>query len=198
MLIEKYGSIQPGKDEKFDNISDSYIVNTLPEDTEIELELTGEFCKSWPLIDIAINSDFVFKNKQLMGSETIKFKIPFNKKRNILSIRLTNKTLSTDTELDNAGNIIADKSVKINDVRINGVRFKHSDIYTKGKITTDSGEKIKGHGLYANGTLKLYFENPFLRFALSQRHSYWEKFNEKNKELVQRLVTFFQQLKNHS
>ena len=129
------------------------------------------------------------------NDQTVQIKIPYSKKRNILSIHFKNKT-SKDTVVEN-NIILKDKSVVINEILFDNVRVRHDDLYQQGFMEVNK-VRTKSAGLYlANSVYKFYFENPVIPFFLKSKKGYFSKQVDENKQSINQLVDFFTKLTSH-
>lgn len=157
-----------------------------------KITLTGNQGKSWPEVEILLNNQ-LYVTQTVRGTETLKFTVPNTSRRNILKIRLTNKSID-DTIVDDFGNIISDKNVVLNEIMINDVRIRPDDIYLQGVGRDLQGNRFKCNGLYANGDYRFYFENSVHAYFIRKQKYYFERNFEVNNESMQTLIKFYQDL----
>ena len=180
----------------FELVSKNYALPVDPDQFTIGLSLTGTSgYNDWPIIDIKVNSKIVVENFMVENDQTVQIKIPYSKKRNILSIHFKNKT-SKDTVVEN-NIILRDKSVIINEILFDNVRVRHDDLYQQGFMEVNK-TRTKSAGLYlANSVYKFYFENPVIPFFLKSKKGYFSKQVDENKQSINQLVDFFTKLTSH-
>jgi hypothetical protein len=124
----------------------------------IEISLTGNNLNGWPLVRIALN------NKQLYDGEVIDQCVIIHledkpQESNTLTIEHYGK--NNDTEIDNNGNIIADRyfnidSVKIDNLQLDEIFFSEYNVVFK----TEHGQEKIGTYIGENGILTLNFAYP--------------------------------------
>lgn len=91
---------------------------------QLHMELTGFYCNSWPILTIKQNNTVVFE-QPIINTYTLELTMdnkPF-------TFGMENKSFGNnniwDTNVDENGNITADKYVVINQLSINDVNFEH-------------------------------------------------------------------------
>ena len=61
------------------------------------------------------------------------------------------ETLGGTAELDSDGNLIRQKYLAIDEIKINGIRMRKDYIYLRGNVKGSDGSKFKANNLYDNG-----------------------------------------------
>jgi hypothetical protein len=105
-----------------------------------------------------------------------------------VKITLTNKN-QKDTIVEN-GIIVKDKSVKLIEFKIDGVRVDADQLYMHGRVKVD-GQKVKQNGLYKNSTYTFYFENPVHKFFIRRRKFYFKDKIQTTKFLLENVSSLF-------
>lgn len=146
---------------------DLFIHNILNKHKTINLELEIESfsCNSDPLATISINQTLLFKEFVKEGTHKLHFTVPAKKIKNKISINMTNKNPIQDTVVGSDGNIVKDKFIKINSLKIDGCDLiTDTDFFYKNFISSVNGETVDTrNGLwFENETLSLCFEAPFV------------------------------------
>jgi len=169
----------------------------LPEDplpTVIRAEMTASWCGQWPVIDIISNGHTVFEDLEVQGKMCVEFALPMMRKKNILKFRLKNKT-TNNTRVDENGTILEDMSVIIDSICFGDVRQRRDDLYLQSSFKSRGGLACRQPGLFANGDLRYYFENPTIGFFIDRK---LPGFNERNQNLnrqtLQRLIEYYKSL----
>jgi hypothetical protein len=146
---------------------DLFIHNILNKHKTINLELEIESfsCNSDPLATISINQNLLFKEFVKEGKHKFNFTVPVKKIKNKISVNMTNKNPIQDTVVGSDGNIVKDKFIKINSLKIDGCDLiTDTDFFYKNFISSVNGETVDTrNGLwFENETLSLCFEAPFV------------------------------------
>ena len=146
---------------------DLFIHNILNKHKTINLELEIESFSgnSDPLATISINQTLLFKEFVKEGTHKLHFTVPAKKIKNKISINMTNKNPIQDTVVGSDGNIVKDKFIKINSLKIDGCDLiTDTDFFYKNFISSVNGETVDTrNGLwFENETLSLCFEAPFV------------------------------------
>lgn len=184
------------QNDMFNAVSKNYQLPIDPELMTLTISLTGTKSNNWPEIDIEINSHIVAQSVIVENDQVIQVTVPSLKKRNMLSIRLKNKT-SQDTICDTNGAIISDKTVIINEIVFGDVRVRSGDLYQQGFVICDS-VKTKSTGLYhADSVFKFYFENPTIAFFLTSKKGFYSNYRKVNQHTIDQLIDFFRKLTDH-
>lgn len=159
---------------------------------DIEVELQGHNGLDCPLVAIAHNGHEL---EQIAVDSTMlrRYHVAAGTRRNIFSIELLNKTPGLDTELDEHGTIVRDKSVLIKAIVINGVRLRPDDIALQARFRKNGSKDTKRYlsGLYENGILKIYFENPVEKWFIQQRDFYYAARYKENKKLIEKVSQLY-------
>ena len=94
-------------------------------DMQLTMELTGFYCNSWPILTIKQNNTTVFE-QPIIDTHTLLVQIenkPF-------TIGMENKSFGEDniwdTNIDDKGNITADKYIEIKTIALDDVDFQHN------------------------------------------------------------------------
>jgi hypothetical protein len=146
---------------------DLFIHNILNKHKTINLELEIESFSynSDPLATISINQTLLFKEFVKEGTHKLHFTVPAKKIKNKISINMTNKNPIQDTVVGSDGNIVKDKFIKINSLKINGCDLIiDTDFFYKNFVSSVNGETVDTrNGLwFENETFSLCFEVPFV------------------------------------
>jgi hypothetical protein len=169
------------------DVDPSFLSPRGPSKIEIEISCEGTPALDWPLVDIQINNTH-YRNVEIQGVQTLKYLVPDQRHRNFVKITLTNKN-QKDTIVEN-GIIVKDKSVKLIEFKIDGVRVDADQLYMHGRVKVD-GQKVKQNGLYKNSTYTFYFENPVHKFFIRRRKFYFKDKIQTTKFLLENVSSLF-------
>lgn len=153
--------------ELMDNV-DSF-VDTLIKDlyptTKIKIDVYSNGCNGAPRMKVKFNGTTYYYNELDLGDNVIEFEVPYLYNGTAsLEIGMDNKTVN-DTQIDNNGNIIADKNIIFNKIVIDKIDVaKDVEFYFRnGKYVEDGCvlEKQVSLGLYSNSSVMFEFKEPF-------------------------------------
>ncbi len=165
------------------------------ETAEIELTLTGQQGVNYPEVEILLN-DIVLQKVTLQEQQTLKFNCKINR-RNLLKIRFNNKT-NADNIIGPDGNLVRQKCVVIDEIKINGIRSRKNDIRFHGNIRNANGKKIKDDGLYDNGVYVYYFTNSIEEFFINKKEFFYNKQSAESNAFTEEAIKFYNQLISHT
>lgn len=141
----------------------------------IDLVLVGTFCNGWPRVEIYLNQDLVW-DQDVVDSTVIKFDfVPLE--HNQLEIRLVNKCNGPDiwdTVVNDQGQVLEDKSVRFDRLRIDGSQLRwlqHELIY---HYDDGTDALIYGH-MSQNGHYLIEFPRDVYAWIISERQRVWPK-----------------------
>lgn len=155
---------------------------------DIELTIEGTCAYDYPVVDIEINKQR-YENICLEGEKTFRYKTS-PQTRNLIKISLVNKKLN-DTIVNEAGDILADKSVKIKELVINGARLGSEYLEINSSFRSTTGERYYPNGLYQNGTWAFYFKNPVYPYFINKQNYFYD--STEGKKTVEKLSLLFNQ-----
>lgn len=164
------------------DVKEEFLSPTKPENVEVEILLTATAGETLSNLVISHNNKILFDNL-VDGERRFKFTLTDKKNRNLLKIALTNKKDNNIKETE--------KNVVINEIIINGARFKHDSLYFMSKVKYDSTSNNFGNGLYHNGILKFFFKNPTHRYFIEQKKFFFKSKYEINKNILDRASELF-------
>lgn len=174
------------------NVDPAFLSSASPNDIEIEISCEGTESSNWPTVDIQINNTH-YHNIEIQGLQTLKYLVSDCQRRNLVKITLTNKT-QNDTIVENDV-IVKDKSVKLIEFKIDGVRVDADQLYMDGRVKVN-GQRVKQNGLYKNSTYTFYFENPVHKFFIRRRKFYFKDKIQTTKFLLENVSSLFEDFIN--
>ena len=108
--------------------------------TQIELEFELGVCNGTMHIEIYCNDQLL---SSCYGSDTAVWKTNFAVEwPTTITIRLSNKDMRRDTQIDQQGNIVADKYVKLLHMSVNGFALTEQARYRICNYQADGQEKV--------------------------------------------------------
>jgi hypothetical protein len=164
-------------------VDSDFLAPSEPEEIELELLLEGASGETLPDITIQVNNTVLFSG-QLDGLQTFCYTVSDCRRRNLVTIKLNNKIEGLSVEESH-------KHVMLKELVINGSRFRQDKIYMMGRVHTQQ-EKKSDNGLYSNGTLKIFFENPVHKYFIKQQRFFFESRYVSNKILIDKISTLFE------
>lgn len=138
----------------------------------IELEVTASECKGDPRLVVGVNNQSIYSNTLSEGKHYIPIEVDM-KEINTVDLRISMQGKQINDTLVKNGDIIKDKFIKINGLKINNYDIMSDpELFYKefGYINDNSGvtESVKS-GFWTNASLILRFNIPFVKWY--QEHS---------------------------
>ena len=121
-------------------------------------------------VQIRLNNQIIFDSFNALNKQVIEYKFVDLESAHVLEIEMIGK-LPTDTEIDNQGNILSDKSITIENLAFDEIALGHSmtelAVYTHNfNGSKDTIEDQFFGSMGCNGILKLEFSSPVYLWML--------------------------------
>jgi len=155
------------------NNFDLFFESLIVEDTLlIELDVIAGECKGPPHITVKVNDKIIYSNQLTEGRHAIKIEADIKELlESSIEISMLDKHVG-DTLLEN-GNIVADKFIMIDNLKINNYNITSDPnlFYNKFEYKNNDTDKIESvkSGFWSNSSLILKFSMPFTKWY--QEHS---------------------------
>lgn len=189
-----HDQIKKWPDIDIEGLLSKYQLADHPEPMEIKVEMTGTRCVDWPRIDIIINNVVVFKDIEISGEMCLRFAVPTLRKKNVLKFRMKNKG-NSHTRIDGDAKILEDMNVKLNSICFGQIRKRTDDLFLQSSFKDFSRNLTQQSGLYVNGDLRFYFENPTIKYFMDRKlPGFNERDENLNREVLTRLIKFYKSL----
>ena len=135
------------------------------------LDVTGNQGSSWPTLNIKVNNT-VYINREIQGHQLLNIIVP-ESNNYLVEISGIGKRFGQDgiwdTILDANENIIADKSIVFNDVKINDISMEDEWIRSLTMLSNNEIAAFKSKGFYTNGIIKFSITNPILNWVIHEK-----------------------------
>lgn len=139
---------------------------------QVELVLNASHCNGAPNFYFKYNDTVCYSNELAEGNNNLKFEFEYDYSgTNNITLGMDNKTYS-DTQIDDTGNIIADKNISIISLKIDGIELiDNYEMYYKNATYTVNGEvsDTSYKGFYSNSSISWEFRAPFWTKVLQAR-----------------------------
>jgi hypothetical protein len=139
-------------------VGPEFIPDFTPRSYTVTIELESMSCNTNPYTTIKINTQVYFEGFLTDGINNISFTVSNKEKRQMLKIIFNNKQ-ENDTQVDNNGNIVADKRIKINQIKFDNISIRNY-IYKSKFKRIDINESTFTNILAFNGVWRLSYSNP--------------------------------------
>jgi hypothetical protein len=139
---------------------------TYKSDLDVVLDVTATDCNTNPEMELCINNSTLFKSLLEPGQHTIKLTVNRElliQSGNLLRISLTNKA-TNDTQVDCNGNILKDKSITIQSLKIDNCELTQDPEFFYQNFYYDTPDQPPSLGMWDQRVLSLKFDWPFVKW----------------------------------
>lgn len=129
---------------------------------EFEIHVTSQSSNGDPHLEVRVGDEVKFSADLPAGDHVIRFQHQHQPNSPMpLTMEMSGKG-EYDTQIDEQGNIIADKNIQFNLLKVNkyDLLVDYDFVRTYGKYQTDRGDTDLKYGLWSNGTITIPFETP--------------------------------------
>ena len=133
---------------------------------EFEIQVTAQASNGDPHLEIRVGDDVKFSGNLPTGKHCIRFLHKNQSSAHMpMVIEMSGKG-EYDTQVDEHGNIVADKNVQFNLIKVNNYDFldDYDFVRTYGEYQTDRGDTEIKYGLWSNGAITIPFEIPLCSY----------------------------------
>jgi len=136
---------------------------------KLKLVVESNHCNGAPNLFVKVNNELVFENLLSQGSNQFEFEFDYNYiSNNILEIGMNNKG-AHDTQVDEHGNIIADKNIIIKSLMIDQLELlDHPEIFYNKSIYKEENTLLPTArpGFWKNSSITFDWSGPFWEWLL--------------------------------
>jgi len=125
--------------------------------TQVKLEFELGVCNGTMHIDIYEQERLLASNKNIDTSWKTNFIVTWPSK---LTIKLSNKDMQRDTQIDSNGNIVANKYVKLIYMDVNGFALSEPSMYNICQYSPNGAEQINEIFWGFPGEVNIHFNQP--------------------------------------
>jgi hypothetical protein len=120
------------------------------------LSITFEFGSvNGKLMQVLVDGELIVPGPDLKALVCLPIRLPAN-----VSILFSNKDSSSDTLVDEHGNIVQDLYVKFSEIRLDGFLLNEKYLHQKIILNTVDGNTVTTSYIGFNGTVTLNFDHP--------------------------------------
>ena len=142
--------------------------------TEVTFTVESNSCNGDPRFFVRYNNKVIYENLLTHGKHivTLHLDYDYDRENHFIEFGMNNKQPGQDTEVDQDGNIIADKRILVESLVIDGIDIcENIDLYYHHSEYRDQGQlqSIAAPGFYSNASIGWKFQAPFWRKVLQHR-----------------------------
>ena len=157
--------------------------------TKFKLELVGTKCNEYPQLTILHNRQVIYSGL-IIEHTILEFDITIDN-HTVIMLQGIEKAQGEngkwDTQLDNDGHIVADKSLSINNIWFNNIGMGQEWIRSLTFINNINQEKFSGAGWWNNGSISFSPQLPLLDWIIQEK---FIKFEHNQRELYSGIAKF--------
>jgi hypothetical protein len=140
--------------------------------TLLRLTVESNHCSGAPRLFVRHNKETLHYNELPQGCSTVEIMLHYNfEHRSLLEIGMDNKG-QTDTQVDNQGQIVADKNIVFKQIEIDGVDIMQNPEYFYKQLEHLDGDvrlPIGRPGLFSNGQVNIEFWAPYWQWYVKDQ-----------------------------
>ena len=138
--------------------------------TILQLEVKSTSCNGNPRLFIKYNGEMLYYNELPQGHSTVEVDINYDfADQSMIEIGMDNKNIN-DTEVDAHGNIVADKHILLNSIKIDNIDLlKNSDYFYKQIEYVENNTKLSvgRPGFFHNSQMNIEFRAPYWKWYIN-------------------------------
>lgn len=138
---------------------------------KFKLSLTGSKCNEYPLLTILHNQQVVYSGL-IVDSTSVEFEVTLQKD-NLITLQGIDKSQGEkgkwDTQLNEAGQIIADKWLSINNIWIDNISMGPEWIRSLTLVDSTSEQQFFDRTWWNNGSVSFSIELPLLDWIINEK-----------------------------
>ena len=138
---------------------------------KFKLDLFGTKCNEYPRLTVLHNQQIIYSGL-IVESVVLDFDIDLQENTTLTLQGIDKKQEKNgkwDTQIDNAGLIIADKSLCINNIWFNDIPMGQEWIRSLVLINGKDNEKFSAAGWWKNGSISFSIELPLLDWIINEK-----------------------------
>jgi radical SAM superfamily enzyme YgiQ (UPF0313 family) len=144
-----------------------YVDNRIQElfsSTVLQLEVESSSCNGSPRLFVKYNGEMLYHDELPQGHSTVEVAINYNFiDQSLIEIGMDNKN-PNDTEVDTQGNIVADKRILLNSVKIDNIDLLKNPNYFYNQveyIENNAKLSVGRPGFFVNSQINIKFRAPY-------------------------------------
>jgi hypothetical protein len=138
---------------------------------KFKIKLTGSKCNEYPYLTILHNQQVLYSGS-IINSTILEFDIELQE-TNLITFQGINKSQGEnnkwDTQLNDSGQIIADKSLLINNIWFDNISMELEWIRSLTLVTKTGKEPFSANGWWDNGTINFSIQVPLLDWIIQEK-----------------------------